>query len=65
MSVLDKQSRESGEGGRTGETIAWNETHAPLFETGAERYAWLSSAVTVAVNEPALDPVDYRVYRIG
>ncbi|MDA0637843.1 DUF3237 domain-containing protein [Nonomuraea sp. MCN248] len=51
-----------------GETIAWNEMHArsaPLFETGAERYAWLNSTVTVAVNELALDHVDYRVYRVG
>ncbi|MFG1679743.1 DUF3237 domain-containing protein [Nonomuraea sp. NPDC049269] len=50
-----------------GETIGWDEMHArsaPLFETGAERYAWLNSTVAIAVNELSLNHVNYRVYRI-
>ncbi|MEU4233726.1 DUF3237 domain-containing protein [Nonomuraea sp. NPDC026600] len=50
-----------------GETIGWDEMHArsaPLFETGAERYAWLNSTVAIAVNELSLKHVNYRVYSI-
>ncbi|MEU8248333.1 DUF3237 domain-containing protein [Nonomuraea sp. NPDC048916] len=50
-----------------GETIAWNQMHArsaPLFETGADSYAWLNSTVTMAVNELSLNHVDYRIYSI-
>ncbi|MGN9844279.1 DUF3237 domain-containing protein [Nonomuraea sp. H19] len=50
-----------------GETIGWDEMHArsaPLFETGADRYAWLNSTVAIAVNELSLNHVNYRVYSI-
>ena len=50
-----------------GETIGWEEMHArsaPLFETGAERYAWLNSTVAIAVNELSLNHVNYRVYSV-
>ncbi|TMR91671.1 DUF3237 domain-containing protein [Nonomuraea basaltis] len=50
-----------------GETIGWDEMHArsaPLFESGADRYAWLNSTVAIAVNELSLNHVHYRVYSI-
>jgi hypothetical protein len=50
-----------------GEFIAWTEMFArsaPLFETGADRYAWLNGTVTVAVNEFSLRQVNYRVYAL-
>ncbi|MFG1948108.1 DUF3237 domain-containing protein [Nonomuraea sp. NPDC048826] len=50
-----------------GGTIAWDQMHArsaPLFETGADSYAWLNSTVTVAVNELSLEHVDYRIYSV-
>jgi hypothetical protein len=50
-----------------GETVGWEEMHArsaPLFETGADRYAWLNSTVAIAVNELSLDHVAYRIYSI-
>jgi hypothetical protein len=36
----------------------------PLFETGSERYAWLNSVVTVALNGLAPDHVDYEIYEV-
>jgi len=50
-----------------GETIGWDEMHVrstPLFETGAERYAWLNSTVAIAVNELSLKHVNYRIYSV-
>jgi hypothetical protein len=50
-----------------GELLAWDEIYArsaPLFETGAEAYAWLNSAVTVAVNQVSLGHVDYRIFLV-
>lgn len=51
----------------TGERIAWDEMYArssPLFETGSEKYAWLNGVATVAINEIALDHVDYRIFEV-
>jgi hypothetical protein len=36
----------------------------PRFETSAERYAWLSGQVCVAVNEFSAGHIDYRIYRL-
>lgn len=50
-----------------GELIRWDEMFArssPLFETGAERYGWLNSTVTVAINEFSLTRVNYRIYAV-
>ncbi|GGO69028.1 DUF3237 domain-containing protein [Nonomuraea cavernae] len=50
-----------------GETIAWDQMHArsaPLFETGADRYAWLNGTITMAINELSLNHVNYRIYAI-
>ncbi|MGH9027652.1 MAG: DUF3237 domain-containing protein [Acidimicrobiia bacterium] len=49
-----------------GETITSDEMFArscPLFETSAEGYEWLNTAVTVAYHDVALAHVDYRIYR--
>lgn len=51
-----------------GEMIRWNEMFArstPLFETGAERYAFLNSVVTVAINELSMNHVNYRIYAVS
>lgn len=51
----------------SGETIRWNEMFArssPLFETGSEKYAFLNSAVTVAINELSMSHVNYRIYAV-
>ena len=48
-----------------GETITSDEMWArscPLFETSAEGYEWLNTAVTVAYHDVALRLVEYRVY---
>lgn len=37
---------------------------APLFETGSEQYAWLNGIVTIAVNQIAIDHVDYRIFEV-
>lgn len=37
---------------------------APLFETGAESYRWLTECATVAVNAVGPGYVDYRVFRV-
>lgn len=50
-----------------GELIRWNEMFArssPLFETGSEKYAWLNSTVTVAINEFSMNQVNYRIYAV-
>jgi len=50
-----------------GESLSWDELYgrsAPQFETGAEQYAWLNSAVTVAVNGLGPRHVDYRVFEV-
>jgi Protein of unknown function (DUF3237) len=50
-----------------GELIRWNEMFArssPLFETGAEKYAWLNLTVTVAINEFSMNQVNYRIYAV-
>lgn len=50
-----------------GEMIRWDEMFArssPLFETGAEKYAWLNSTVTVAINEFSMNQVNYRIYAV-
>lgn len=47
-----------------GEDIAWDQAYirsAPLFETGAEQYAWLNSTMCVAINEVGPRHVKYRV----
>ncbi|SDR52841.1 Protein of unknown function [Rhizobiales bacterium GAS191] len=51
----------------TGALIRWDEMFtrsSPLFETGAEKYAWLNSTVTIAVNEFSLSHVNYRIYSV-
>ncbi len=50
-----------------GELIRWDEMFArssPLFETGSEKYAWLNSTVTVAINEFSMNQVNYRIYAV-
>jgi hypothetical protein len=50
-----------------GELVGWDEAYArsaPLFETGADGYAWLSSAVTVAVNQLSLTRLDHRIFLV-
>ncbi|MER7460612.1 DUF3237 domain-containing protein [Micromonospora sp. NPDC126480] len=50
-----------------GETVREAEMYGrttPLFDTGAEAYAWLNSTVTVAFNEVSLSRVRYRVYAL-
>jgi Protein of unknown function (DUF3237) len=50
-----------------GELIRSDEMYArssPLFETGDERYAWLNSVHTVAVNQFSLSEVHYRIYTV-
>jgi len=37
---------------------------APLFEAAPGPYAWLNAMTTVAVNEIALDHVDYRIFEV-
>jgi hypothetical protein len=36
----------------------------PLFETGAEKYAWLNKVVAVGVYRPMPGKIAYRIYRI-
>ena len=38
---------------------------APLFQTGAERYAWLNDVQAVALGTPAPGAVTYEVYALG
>lgn len=52
-----------GTGGRLSHDLVYARS-SPLFETGSERYAWLNGITTVAVNEIALDHVDYRVFEV-
>jgi hypothetical protein len=50
-----------------GELLTADEMYArssPLFETGDERYAWLNSVHTVAVNEFSLREVRYDVAEV-
>ena len=52
---------------RAGEDLEWDELYArssPQFETGAADYAWLNSAVTVAVHGLGPRHVDYRVFEV-
>ena len=36
----------------------------PLFETGAEKYAWVNKVVAIGVYRPMPGKIAYRVYRI-
>lgn len=50
-----------------GEALAWSDLYArsaPLFETSSEKYGWLNSIVTVALNGFAPQHVDYAVYEV-
>ncbi len=52
---------------RKGELVHAAEMYArssPLFETGDERYGWLNSLHTVAVNELSLSEVRYRIWAV-
>jgi hypothetical protein len=51
-----------------GERLAPSDFYArssPLFETGSEKYGWLNSIVTVALNGLAPEHVDYEIYEVG
>lgn len=51
----------------SGETLREQDMHArtlPVFETGAERYAWLNPTVNVGFAELSLTHITYRVYTI-
>jgi hypothetical protein len=37
---------------------------APVFETGAARYAWLNNVLAIGVYQPMPGKVSYRVYEI-
>ena len=37
---------------------------APLFETGDERYAWLTQIQAIAIGVPGQNVVDYDIYRL-
>ncbi|WP_460724514.1 DUF3237 family protein [Nocardia heshunensis] len=50
-----------------GETLRGPDIHArtlPVFETGAERYAWLNRTVNVGFAEMSRTHIAYRVYTI-
>ncbi|MEC3917496.1 DUF3237 domain-containing protein [Nocardia sp. CDC160] len=50
-----------------GETLRAADMHArtlPVFETGADRYAWLNRTVNVGFAELSLTHITYRVYTI-
>lgn len=50
-----------------GEHLTCEDIHArssPLFETGPGPYAWLNAVTTVAINEIAIDRVDYRIFEV-
>ncbi|MGW4243423.1 DUF3237 domain-containing protein [Nocardia sp. NPDC004722] len=50
-----------------GETLRAPDIHArtlPVFETGAERYAWLNRTVNVGIAEMSRGHIAYRVYTI-
>lgn len=50
-----------------GETVRESEMYGrttPLFDTGAEPYAWLNSTVAIGLNEVSLNHVRYRVYAV-
>jgi hypothetical protein len=38
---------------------------APLFQTGAERYAWLNDVQAIALGTPAPGEVTYEVYALA
>ena len=38
---------------------------SPLFETGSQKYGWLNSIVTVALNGLAPQHVDYEIYEVA
>ena len=51
----------------SGEHLSWDRLYArssPLFETGSEKYSWLNGVTTIAVNEIAIDHVDYRIFQV-
>jgi Protein of unknown function (DUF3237) len=51
-----------------GESLTWRDFYArssPLFETGSEKYAWLNSVVTVALNGLTPAHVDYEIYEVA
>jgi hypothetical protein len=51
-----------------GEQLGWRDFYArssPLFETGSERYGWLNSVVTIALNGLAPAHVDYEIYEVA
>jgi hypothetical protein len=37
---------------------------APVFETGAEKYAWLNNIIAVGVHRPLAGKVAYRIFQI-
>jgi hypothetical protein len=37
---------------------------APLFETGDERYTWLTQMQGIAIGTPGQNVVDYDIYRL-
>jgi hypothetical protein len=50
-----------------GEDVPWDAAYirsTPLFETGAEAYAWLNATVTVAINELGPGYVNYRIFAV-
>ncbi|HEX2576203.1 MAG TPA: DUF3237 domain-containing protein [Aquihabitans sp.] len=50
-----------------GELVRADEMYArssPLFETGDERYGWLNSLHTIAVNQLSMSEVQYRVHGV-
>jgi hypothetical protein len=52
---------------RDGGLVRADEMYArssPLFETGDERYSWLNSLHTLAVNELSLHVVRYRIWGV-
>jgi uncharacterized protein DUF3237 len=50
-----------------GEVLPFADTYVrttPKFETGDERYAWLSEVVAVGYNILSPNRIDYRIYRV-
>jgi len=50
-----------------GEVLPFAETYVrttPKFETGDERYAWLSEVVALGYNILSPNHIDYRIYRV-
>ena len=52
----------------SGTTTDWNDQYfrtTPRFETGDERYSWMTMSLFVAEGRLSADGVEYRVFRVS